>query len=194
MFRKEAAQPNWVGPMTWRDVRLAKPTSHTGLSGGRNGVEPVWVTHDGPAFDRERYADEVVNLRHTGWFTDNHCNGKARGIVVALPHGRFLAGYHWDDNGERCYFGDLYDDEDDATRAADSLAERFAEDARADSERFDAMQDAEGHCEAVASDVDMAYQARNVSARHREHARGRIEELRAARRDFEEARAAYEGA
>ena len=162
------------------------------LSPGKQDGAPVWYSHGGPEFRGERDADEVIRLRHTGWFTDTEGSETATGIVARLPHGRFISGYRWTSNGERVYFPEVFTDEDEAARAADSHAESFAEDAREDSERFDAMKDAEGHVEEVESDVRMAFEARNVSPRHREHARDRIEELRAARRDLEAATKAYE--
>lgn len=121
-------------PYTWRDVRYSgfhnARAARCELSPGLNDGRPIWYAHTGQQFPRERYADEIWPTGHTGWFTD--CDGRetARGLVVALPHGRFLAGYHWSDNGERVYFSDIYDCEEDAARAADSEAERFAEASR----------------------------------------------------------------
>ena len=160
--------------------------------GKQSDGSPIWYSHGGPEFRGERDADDIIGLRHTGWFTDTECSETAVGIVARLPHGRFLAGYRWTSNGERVYFPEVFDDEREAALAADSHAEAFAEDAREDSERFNAMQDALAHVEEVADDVAMAFQARNVSPRHREYARDRIEELRAARRDLETATEAYE--
>lgn len=159
---------------------------------GLQGKTPIWSTHNGPEFRDERDAHDVIRLRHTGWFTDIHCDESAVGIVARLTHGRFIAGYRWMMNGERVYFPEVFTDEEEAARMADSHAEAFADLSREDSERFDAMCRAEGHVEAVERDVDMAYQARNVSAKHRAHCIDRIEELRAARADLAEATAAYE--
>lgn len=192
LFRKEAARPGWARPLTWRDVRFATLESHTGFDEGREGRRSIWYSHNS-ALPRERFADECNGgPDHEGWFTDEDCNEKARGIVARLPHGRFVAGYYWSSSGERVYFPDVFGNERDAARAADRHAERFADSAREDSERFNAMTRAEGHAESVESDVRNAIAARNVSAYWREHCRDRIEELRVAREDVKRAREAYE--
>ena len=160
--------------------------------GKQSDGSPIWYSHGGPEFRGERDAHTIVTSLPRGWYTDTEASETAIGIVARLSHGRFLTGYRWTSNGERVYFPEVYTDERDAAYTADGHAEAFAQSAREDSERFNAMQDAEGHVEAVENDVRMAIQARNVSPRHREHARDRIEELRAARRDLEATTEAYE--
>ena len=91
-------------------------------------------------------AHDIVSLRHTGWYTrdDDFGDELARGVVYLLPHGRYLAAIasecesakdgsgpcivETNANGSPC----LYDDKEDAARAADSFAERYAEGARED--------------------------------------------------------------
>jgi hypothetical protein len=124
---------------SWRDMRYSNFKSLHVLSQGRQGDGPVWYTHDGPAFP-EKFADDVVTLLPRGWYTDEDHSETARGIVAKLPHGRWLAGYHWDSNGERVYFPHIHDSERDAAIAADGHAEWFAERAREDSERFNEAQ------------------------------------------------------
>lgn len=132
-----------LSPYTWRDMRYCSfanvRAAACQLSPGlMNGAGPVyWYSHSGPEFPREQYADEVVNLDHTGWLSDAGSHEKVRGLVVALPHGRFLAGYHWSDNGERVYFSDIYDCQHDAARAADGHAETFAETCREDDYQYE---------------------------------------------------------
>lgn len=127
-------------PYTWRDMRYCgfhnARAGRCELSPGRQNGRPIWHAHTGQQFPRERYADEILRANHTGWLTD--CDGleTARGLVVALPHGRFLTGYHWSDNGERVYFPEIYTDQDVAARAADSEAECFAETAREDDRKY----------------------------------------------------------
>ena len=169
-------------------------TQPNALSQGRNGGTPIWSTFSTDVFRNERDAQDILALRHDGWFTDDECNETAIGIVGRLPHGRFIAGYRWTYNGERVYFPEVFDAGEDAACMANEHARVFAEGAREDSKRFSAMIDAEQHEAAVAEDVQMAFEARNVSARHREYARDRIEELRAARADLIAATAAYEHA
>ena len=139
--------PEHAKPTTWRSVRgwthKNWQSAFATLSRGLNDGKPVWYSHGGPEFRNERDADDVIDLNHTGWFTDTDCSDKAVGIVARLTHGRFLAGYRWTSNDERVYFPEVFTDENDAARRADSHAEWFAEQAREDSERFDAMQDAD---------------------------------------------------
>lgn len=146
ILRKDAAEWNSKHPHaplqnpTWRQMRHGKLTDSRGLSQGYNVTVrsawgrtteervPVWYTHDGQEFSREQFADEVVPLRHRGWYTDREFQtGTYRGIVAALPHGRFLAGYYSSDNGERVYFAELYDSGTDAARSADQLAQQYSE-------------------------------------------------------------------
>jgi hypothetical protein len=74
-----------------------------------------------------RYADDVVRLSHRGWFTDEFQDSTLRGIIALLPRGRYLAGYEETDGGQVGFQCHAYDDEDEAARAADNLAERVAE-------------------------------------------------------------------
>lgn len=145
MFRAEAMQKNWIRPMTWRDVRFANLKSHTGLDRGTNGKTPVWVSMDGEAFTRERFADEVENARidHKGWLTDIDDSETARGIVARLPHGRYLAGYCLSMNDERVYFAEIFTDERDAARMADEHARVIADDEREQAEKFNQAQELE---------------------------------------------------
>lgn len=202
IFKREAEKPTWVRPMTWRDVRFAKLNSRVGLHGGynedsRGNREAIWYCHDSAHLPGRWVKDchDRWIKDHRGWYTDNDGRETAIGIIVALPHGRFLAGYRLTDNGEYVIYGDIYDDESEAAHAADGHAERIAESMREDYERFIEMQEAEYHAEGVLSDVREAIAARNEprNSRHdpREWLRERIAELRAARRDVEIATEAY---
>ena len=189
-------------PKSWRDIRgtnYKSVAAYCGaLSQGFDGTDKyktqIWYSHTGEQFRNERYADEIPEayIRHTGWFTDTDGSEKARGIVGRIPHNRYIAGYHWSSNNERVYFPEVYDDETEAARAADSHAEAFAESAREDSERFDAMQDAERETEEKERTFKLAFMARHVSAEHAELAREALEELRGARGVLASATADYE--
>jgi hypothetical protein len=74
------------------------------------------------------FADEIVSLRHKGWFADEFQDSIYRGIVYRLPHGRFVYGYA-DPNNDDCALieNTFATDEKDAARWADSVAEHFAE-------------------------------------------------------------------
>lgn len=207
--------PECAKPRDWRGVRgstLQGVRDYFGLPsiGSSDGTPVVY------GFKRRampvrfiRYCDEVRNTRveHAGWFTDDECDEKARGIVGALSHGRFLAGYAWSSNGENVLFCDrVYSDESEAARMADEHARVFADQAREDSERFNAMQDAETFADEKETDVReawdayrLAWQARYVSVRHlanaheaRNDVSDAIDELRQARADRVEKTAAYE--
>lgn len=126
-------------PYNWRDVRYSgyhNARANQGhLTPGLNGEARIWYCHTGQYFDREKWADEVLNLRHTGWYENDH-GDTIRGLVVALPGGRFLAGYHCTGNGEYVYFPEVYDDERDAARAGDGHAKSVAEDCREYNESY----------------------------------------------------------
>lgn len=89
-------------------------------------------------------AHKIVRLDHTGWFTIDECADElAHGVVYLLPHGRFLACIadpcqsnkdgtgpaivETDRNGNPC----IYEDKEEAARAADQFAELYAEAERA---------------------------------------------------------------
>lgn len=190
--------PEHAKPETWRDVRGTTHKSFgaytAALSQGFNKGEPIWYCHTGEQFRDEKFADECPGgPDHRGWNTDSHCDGTARGIVGRLPHGRFIAGYWWGDNGERVYFSEIFDDETEAARMADEHARVFAESEYEDNARFDAMQDAEFDCEEKLLEVQKAFALRHDwrfgGFERVAHA---IEELREAREELAAATADYE--
>ena len=191
ILRKRLPSGDWKSA---RNYRLNTYASAFALlsPGKQSDGSPIWYSHGGPEFRGERDAHDIVNLRHKGWFTDTECSETAVGIVARLPHGRFLAGYRWTSNGERVYFPEVFTDEDEAARAADSYAEAFAEDAREDSERFNAMQEAADEITHVEALLRKRLPGRNATDTLRDEVRSLIEELRAARRDLETATEAYE--
>lgn len=145
---------------------------------------PVWYTHTGPKFRNERFADECDGgPDHTGWFTSDDQHAKMRGIVGRLSHGRFIAGYHSSDNDERVYFGDVYDDEREAARAADSEAERIAEDEREYNERWRAARDLADECDTLQNDVRELFPMRHHARARRELAAA-VESLRSKRAEL----------
>ena len=192
--------PEHAKPQSWRDIRRTNyknVSAYCGaLSQGFNGTDkykiPIWYSHTGEQFRDERFCDDVVRIDHTGWFTDTEGRETARGIVARIPHGRFIAGYRWTSNGERAYFGEVFADEKDAAKMADEHARIFAESAREDNERFNAMQDAESEAEEKEQEFKLAFMARHVSADHAELARDALEELRSAREVLARATADYE--
>ncbi len=138
MLRKRADElnqrhPAMPGKATWRDVRYCGFHNHRDarieLSPAGGAGAPQWYCHAGPAFEREIFVDESEEARidHSGWFTDTWQYNVIRGLIVRLPHGRFLVGHYEKDSGERVYYSELYDDERTAVYRADQLAQRVAE-------------------------------------------------------------------
>ena len=166
---------------TWRNMRYATLKHAGDLHRGMRDDAPIWYARTGAAFPREEYADECYQgIRHEGWFTDAECDEKARGIVVRLPHGKFIAGYAWSANDERVYFPELFDDPTEAAREADGHAESFADDCREHDAKYREAQDLQTEAE------DMAHQlAEKLALRNdprfpdaREEARELLTELR----------------
>lgn len=140
MFKREAASRRWVRPMTWRDARFATLKSHSGFGQGQGS----WYATDWEsALSRESRADEIVDLRHNGWYTDVDQEETAYGIIVRLPHGRIIAGYKWTANDETVYYPKIFTEEKDAARMADEHARVFAEECREYSEKYRAARNLE---------------------------------------------------
>lgn len=84
---------------------------------------------------RWTWCDEVEGVQrsidHTGWFCDDYQDQNIRGVVFRLPHRRgFLAGWSMGESMASSIDFHVYSDEMDAALAADSMAERAAEDER----------------------------------------------------------------
>lgn len=190
---------------TWRTVRYHKfsgkfpaayPCSNDTGNGDKTPVIYSFLREALPVRWIE-WCDEVKDssIDHTGWYT-NEYGEKARGFVASLPQGRFLPGYFWSSNDEYVLFigaDYLNDSAEDCARKADSLAESFADDAYEDSERFDAMQDAES-----ATEEKREALAKALALRHNprfggmDAARKASQEYREAMEDLQEKTAAYE--
>lgn len=101
-----------------------------------------WIESDSIDAFRPRLASDIVHLKHCGWYVDEDCGETTVGIVLRLSHKRgFLAGCSDSWNGDApecsCMVEDyVYDSEDIAARAADQIAERYAEQCREDDEKF----------------------------------------------------------
>lgn len=164
-LRAYAADGKWVRPMTWRDVRFATFKSRADIGQGLNDKKPIWYVNPCKYgyFYREKFADETVNFKHKGYYTDTEYSDTARGIVVALPHGKYIAGYYWSSNDERVYFPEIYTDSDDAARAADNHAEHFADVSREDSERFNSARELENGIEDALHRLRECIALRNIN-------------------------------
>lgn len=130
---------------SWRDVRYGNLVSRDhGMTRGSQGDGPVWYAFGDGQFRGERDAHDVLKLRHTGYYTDPHGDGVAVGIVAYLGRSRWIAGYRLTMNDERVYFPGIYENADDAARAADEHARVLAESEREYCERAEsarALQD-----------------------------------------------------
>lgn len=197
---KATNKPPSLTPADWRAARSWgfhnwRTAYMAGLHQGMNDNTPIWVSHGGEQFRGEKFAHECEGgPDHTGWFTMEHGEtwrdgtGLARGIVARLPHGRFIAGYWWGDNGERVYFPDIYTEESEAARAADSHAERFADSAREDNAKWNAARELESEIEEKQSRLCECFGLRNhrkLGARMRDELRELVETLRGMRQRYE---------
>lgn len=114
-------------------------------SGGCWGSEAFMVGSDNCRWceDLDGYfrnvkdADDIIRLRHTGWYVDHFQDETTHGIVLQLParnrNTLFMSACSdpWNKNAgiveQR-----LYDDREDCARSADGLAEYYAEFCRED--------------------------------------------------------------
>jgi hypothetical protein len=200
---------------TWRNARYSRfsdpyPDACHGWNERRGRRVPIIF-----AFDRLdlpvrgiQYSDEITRIDHRGWYaSDDGSRGVVRGFVASLPHGRYLPGYHCTDNDEFVIFtGSVFDDAKECARDADTEAEWYAETLRDDDERFRRMVDAESMIESRESDIRAAWEdyraawsgfledPRHATAarRAREWVRELLQNLRDDRREYADARAAYE--
>lgn len=95
-----------------------------------------WIENIGTAWRFAGFADDIVNLRHNGWFTDEFQDETFRGVVYRLPSHKgkpiYFVGYA-DPNNDDCARGEIrtdLDDDNEAAYAADAIAERCAESER----------------------------------------------------------------
>ena len=99
---------------------------------GKMCTGDFYLDSDGMPDLRWKWADEVIDLSHTGWWSDEHGDSeKIRGLVFRLPSGRgFLAGWSMGKGMASSLDYDIYSDEESAAYAADSMAEDVAEQQR----------------------------------------------------------------
>ena len=80
---------------------------------------------------------------------------------MRLPHEKFIAGYEWSANGERVYFPEVFVDESDAARRADSHAESFADDCREHDAKYREAQNLQTEAEDMAQQLAEKLALRN---------------------------------
>ena len=101
------------------------PNSNTGRG--------FYLDDAGQPFTRWQWADDVegAHIPHSGWFTDDYGDSeKIRGIVILLPHGRYMAGWSMGKGMASTIEPGVFDDIVDAARVADSIAENAADNER----------------------------------------------------------------
>mgnify|MGYP001585787059 CR=1 FL=1 len=88
-----------------------------------------WVEHPEDGLRFAGRADKLARIGHTGWFLDEFQDETVWGVVYMLPHGKFIPGTEdsYGNDGVRLDFGDIRDTAEDAARAADRIAELWAE-------------------------------------------------------------------
>lgn len=108
---------------------------------GSHPGKTFYLDSDFQPFNRWTWADNVADTRihHTGWYCDEYQDSKIRGIVVNLPHSKFLAGWSMGEGMISEIDGTVYLDEREAAWAADSLAEQVAEKERECQEEQEAI-------------------------------------------------------
>ena len=86
----------------------------------------------GQPFTRWQWADEACDsIQHSGWFTDDYGDSeKIRGIVILLPHGRYMAGWSMGEGMASTIEPDVFDDINDAAHMADEHARVAADNER----------------------------------------------------------------
>jgi len=171
---------------TWREARRTTfRTLDTGLAQGFNSCGsyrvPVWYSHSSAEhFRNERKAHNIVSMNHTGWYADIDGLELITGIVAGLPHGRFIAGYECSENEERVYFSHIYDDENDAARAADEHARIQADKEREQDQRYNDACNLAHDVEMLKTDVAELFPMRHHGRARRELAQT-IETMRTKR-------------
>ena len=112
-----------VSPCTGDYYHAPKPNNKTGIG--------FYLESDGMPRLRWKRADEVVSLKHTGWYCDDYQDQTIFGIVLILPNKRgFLAGWSMGEGMASNVDLDVYADIESAAYAADSIAEYVAESER----------------------------------------------------------------
>lgn len=103
-----------------------------------NNGRGFYLDDAGQPFTRWQWCDDVegAGIDHTGWWVDDYCDGKMRGVVILLPHGRFIAGWSMGEHMASTIEPPLFDDIVEAARYADSCAELAVDNER----EYQAMQ------------------------------------------------------
>lgn len=102
-------------------------------------------------------AHQIIRLRHTGYYTDSFHEAVVVGAVFQLPARRGVTQYvpavrdPHNKGAALADFSNLTESKEDAARAADSMAERYAEDERDTDARYQAEQQIEDAKESIST-------------------------------------------
>ena len=122
--------PRYVATLTRIDGLRAKRETRKFTGGYYHSPKPnapdgtvFYLGDAGMPFTRWQWCDDACSsIRHTGWWFDDECDEKIRGIVVLLPHGRFMAGWSMGEGMASTIEPGIFDDIDEAARMADEHA------------------------------------------------------------------------
>lgn len=126
---------DWRAPLRRRleSRRYVGPYQYTVPALGPSAGRGYYASDDSGASEtrdsmfRLRACEPPRRFDH-GWYCDDLQHDSIRPVVLRLPHGRgFLAGWTMGEGMASSVDFDIYTDEADAWRAADSMAERAAE-------------------------------------------------------------------
>lgn len=96
-----------------------------------------WYVSDVDSIGRgNRPSHEVIRLNHTGWYCDTYNDETSHGLVITLPHGKFLSG-RTDVSGGVFINHELFSDEESAARDGDCTARIYAEREQAHAQEYD---------------------------------------------------------
>lgn len=139
-LKKDSARSyRYKNPVTKSNPFRGGATFQAGKHAGHRSTWGFWSEHCDEHARFVGLAHSIVRACPEGWYTDEDDMEVARGVVYLLPHGRHLAAMadpcqsHKDGTGPcviECKPNGqpyIYDDKEDAARAADSLAEVYAE-------------------------------------------------------------------
>ncbi len=155
-FGMEAVRNKWLRSRKVCGEYVHAPTPNT------NAPICFYLDNVGQPFARWVWADKTeARIGHTGWFTSDFCDEKIRGIVVRLPHGRYLAGWAIGVNMLASVETEIFTNEAEAAYFADSMAEQYAQAEWAYQARFQEAQELQYAIEAKKTRVGECWALRN---------------------------------
>lgn len=88
LYKKRASESKYF--RTWKEARYPKRAGYYKTYNGFNYGDKGEIFADNFDLIGEKVADshEIINLRHTGYYCDNFCNGVIRGAIVKLRTSR----------------------------------------------------------------------------------------------------------